>query len=223
MSSPIQDFLNQIIQTQLPKINSQIQGEVKSKNLDPWRQVAHGQQNLGTINLGICTATVNANYNIQNMTGLSSFSIDEIHITSLEGNSNELTGTVMMSASSRSNLSAHIGGTVDAQCGFEHPSVKIEGTANAGRISATATGSIKASTNGNSVSLNAITFSGISVNYEGLEVSTGGLGIFNGVSERLKEAVMGLFRSQINGAISSAMTPIINEEINSVLPKSDNL
>lgn len=225
MSNGIQNFLNQIIQKQLFTINSRIQAEVKSKNLDPWGQVVHGQQNFGTISLGICTATVNANYNIQNMLGLSSFSINQLEITSTEarGNSGEFVGSISMSASSRSYLSAHIGGTIDAQCGSEHPSAKIQGVANVGRISATATGSIKASINADGISLNAITLSAISINYERLEISIDRLGIFDGVSGLLKEAVMGLFREQVLGAISSAMAPIINEEINSVLPKSHSI
>lgn len=225
MSNGIQNILNQIIQKQLFTINSRIQAEVKSKNLDPWGQVAHGQQNFGTIDLGICNATVNANYNIQNMLGLSSFSINQLEITSTEarGNSGEFVGSISMAASSRGYLSAHIGGTIDAQCGFEHPSAKIQGVANVGGISATATGSIKASTNADGISLNAITLSGISINYEGLEISIDRLGIFNGVSGLLKDAVMELFREQVHGAISSAMTPIIKEEINSVLPISHNL
>lgn len=223
MNSSIKDIVNSIITSILPKINSELPGVIKSSHLDPSGQLAHGQQSVGTINFEICQATVNANYNVQSMTGLSSFSIDEIQIKSLEGNSNGFTGTMMMSTFLRNNLSAQIGGNLDAKCGSLQQGQGISGSAIVSGVGATATGSIKGSIDVNSVIIYEITLSGISINYDNVFVSVDGTGVFDPISAQLKEAVTGLFKEQVREAISSAMTPLVNQEIEAVLPQRHSL
>ncbi|AXG71442.1 hypothetical protein KORDIASMS9_03699 [Kordia sp. SMS9] len=225
MSNPIQGLLNQIIQGQLPKINSEIQGVIKSNHLDPWGQVAHGNDTLGSINLGICHASVVASYNIQNMTGLSSFNIHQLEITSVQQgiNPNELVGTVNMIASLSSNISSHLGGSLQARCGFLHPRVGIGGSASVSGVTAAATGTFSASVDGSKVCLNTIALSAASVNYGNVDVSIGGLGIFNKFIGVLTDMISGLFKGQIRGAISSAITPIINRELDNVMPQCESL
>jgi len=220
MNNSTLELLNVSIRNILPKVNYETRGDIKSKNLDPWGQVAHGQQNFGTVNLGIFDAKVKANYNVKNMTGLSFFYIYDMQVTHVENNSNVLTGGITMSACSRNNFLAQIGGIVDDYSKNGIPQTQINGSVNVDRITATATGSFKASINGNEVSLKTITISGLSINYDGFDVSTGELGIFNKVSGKLKEAIIVLFRQQVVEAMSSALTPIINEGFGTVLSQS---
>jgi hypothetical protein len=225
MSNPIQGLLNNIIKGLLPKINSEIQGVIKSNHLDPWGQVAHGSDTLGTIDLGMCNARAEASYNINNMTGLSSFSIDHLEITSVQEGANvgELVGTVNMTASLASHLSTHVGGRLEAKCGFLHPSVGIGGSATVSGVTVDATGSFTASIEGSNVCLSAITLSAASINYANVAVSIDGLGIFNAFLKPLTELITGLFKGQIRGAISSAVTPIINKELKTVMPQCQSL
>ena len=225
MSNPIQGLLNVIINEQLPKVNSEIQEAIKNNHLDPWGQVAHGTANLGSVNLGVCNAEARANYHVKNMTGLSSLNIDQLEIKSVQqgANSSEYLGTVHMSALLRGNLTGHLGGRVEASCGFMHPSVAIGGLANVNGLTADATGSFTASMDGNKVCLNSITLSAVSINYANVHVETDGLGIFNEFTAKLIDMITELFKGQISGAISSAITPIISKELESVLPQCQNL
>lgn len=225
-SDPIQDFLNAIIKSLLPKINSEIQSAIKSNHLDPWGQVAHGSDTLGSINLGICHASVRASYNVGNMKGLSSFDIKSLQISSAHQDGNnpgKLVGTVTMSGALGSNLSAHVGGGVEAKCGFIHKSVGLGGTATVKGTTVNATGSFTASIDGNKVCLNSVIISNASIDYGNVDVSIDGLGIFNSFLSPLIDVIVGLFKGQIRGAISSALTPLINKEVSSVIPQCKNL
>lgn len=224
MSNSIQGLLNSIIESMLPKINSVIQGVVKSNHLDPWGQVAHGTDNLGSIDLGPCNASAIANYNIKNMIGLSSLNIDQLEITSVQQGATprELVGTMNMTASLKSNLNAQVGGSLEAKCGLEHPSIRIYGIAGISGLRATAIGTFNASTDENRVCINTITFSTVSINYS-TQVSLNELGIFNVFSTPLNEMIAELFKGQIRGAISSAITPIINEEFKNLTPQCQSL
>lgn len=230
MSNPIQDLLNQMIKNQLPTINSAIQGTIKSKNLDPWGQVAHGSDHLGSINFGVFKLSSTANYNIGNMTGLSSFVIDSLDIQSVTADPNDaskLGGHIHMTASLRSNISAHAGGGITGTFhNFIHnisESVGIGGTATASNVSTEASGGFTASVEGGKICLSAINLSNVSVNYGSLNVSIDGLGIFNSLLSPLTDAIIGLFKGPIKGAISSAITPVINSQIKGVLPQCGNL
>lgn len=230
MSNPIQALLNKMIKNMLPKINSGIQGAIKNNHLDPWGQVAHGSDRLGSINLGIATVSAYANYNIGRMTGLSSFTINSLQIQSVEADPNDaakLTGHMFMSASLNSNLSAHAGGGIKATFkNFIHnisQSVGIGGTANVSGVTANATGSFTASVNGNKVCLDSVHISTASVDYGSINVSIDGLGFFNSLLSPLTDAFVNLFKGQIRSAISSAVTPVINSQVNKVMPQCQNL
>lgn len=226
MSNPIEQLLNKMIQNMLPKINSGIQGAIKSGNLDPWGQVAHGSDTFGSINLGICHASIGANYNVNNMRGLSSFTINSLTVSNVHqdgGDASKLAGTLVLNAGLGSNLSAHAGGGVEAKCGFVHPNVGIGGTATVSGATGNAVGTFTASTNGGKVCLNTISIGSMAIDYSDISVSIDGLGIFNSILSPLTSAISNLFRGPIRGAIGSAVQPIINSNINDALPQCQSL
>lgn len=218
MSNPIQNLLNKIIQGALPEINSGIQNAIKDAHLDPWGQVAHGKDTLGTINLGICHASAIADYNVSNMRGLSTININTLEITSLhQGDSDtQFIGSVNMAASLRGNLSTNVGGGIEAKCGFLHPHVGISGSASVSGTNASATGTLTASIKGGEVCIDSIVISNASVNFSNVDVHIDGLGIFNVFLQPLIDIIVNIFKSQITGAIASAVTPLINTELKKV-------
>lgn len=224
--NPIEQLLNQIIHNMLPQINSGIQTTIRNNNLDPWGQIANGNDDLGSIDLGICDASASANYNVGNMNGLSSISINSIILSQTQTDPSDptkLLGSIQLSAVLNSNLSAHLGGGIEAKCGFIHPSVGIGGTATASGVSGSATGSFTASVNANSVCLNSITMSDLSINYGNLSIDVDGLGIFNTFLSPLISLFTGLFEGPISSAISSALKPVLNTQINNAMPQCQNL
>ena len=221
MSNSIQPLLNNIIQDTIPEINSGIQNAIKSGHLDPWGQVAHGNNTLGTIDLGICNASAVANYNVNNMKELSTISIDTLEVTSVHQGQNDtqFIGSLNMSASLSSSLSANIGGVVEAQCGFVHPHVGINGEAFVASTDANASGALTASIKGGEVCIDSIVISNVSVNFDDIQVHINGLGIFNSLERLLTNIIVGVFESQIRNAIASALTPIMNTQLQKVTSK----
>lgn len=219
--NPIEDLLNKMVTAMLPVINTGIQNAIIGGNLDPWGQVANGNDNFGSIDLGICDASANGHYNVNNMRGLSSITIDSFVLSSLgehPDNSNELHGIVNLSAFLARDLSANAGGDIEAKCGFLHPSVGISGSANVSGAVARASGSFTASINSGSVCLNSVTISDLRVSYSGVNIDIDGLGIFNFVLRPLIDAISSLFRGPITDAIGGALRPVLNDQINKVMP-----
>lgn len=217
MSNSIQILLNQIIKQALPEINSGIQNEIKSNHLDPWGQVAHGSDRLGSINLGICEASANADYNVNNLRGLSSVEITNLEITSVQSQGNKFVGTVNMSAFLRANLSANVGGGIEAQCGFLHPHVGISGSVNVSGTQMSGIGTFEASMDGDKVCLDSIVISRPTINFDNIDVHIDGLGIFNTFLHPLEDLIVGLFKTQISSAVANAVTPLVNNELKNVL------
>lgn len=227
-SSPYTALLNLIIKKQLPAINSGIAGAIRNGHLDPWGQVHAATDNLGSINLGICHASANASYAIQNMRGLSSFNIQSLVVSETHtdpSDSNKLLGTVNLTAGLSAALSAHVGGAFEAKCGFIHPHVGIGGTATVTGTVAEAVGSFTATLDSSSgkVCLTGIKVSGAAVDYADVKVSIDGLGIFNTFLDPLINLIISAFKGPIRSAISGAVTPIINSQIGGALPQCADL
>lgn len=226
MSNPIEQLLNKMVANMLPTINSGIQGKIRSGNLDPWGQVANGNDCLGSINLGICDASVNASYNISNMSGLSSFTIGSIVLSQTQTNPSnpaQLIGLVTVTASLGSNLSANVSGGIEAKCGFIHPSIGLGGSATVSGVTGLANGSFVATVSSSQVCLTSASISNMAINYGSINVNISGLGIFNSFLSPLVDAIVNLFKGQITGAIGSAVTPLLNSQINGILPQCQNL
>lgn len=225
MNGQNQYLLNSMINNQLPTINAAIQGAIKSSNLDPWGQVAYGSNNLGSSLIG-----ANANYNINKMSGLSSFSIDSLEIQTVETDPNDaskLSGHINMNASLKSNLSANVGGILNANSkNVIHnfiPSVVIGGTAMISGVYANASGSFNTSVINGKVCLDAIHLSPVDVNYGNTNVNINSLGFFNSLINPLSNTIMDLINGSVRNAISNAITPIIYSQINRILPQCQNI
>ncbi|VAW70646.1 hypothetical protein MNBD_GAMMA09-3626 [hydrothermal vent metagenome] len=223
---PIISLLNEIIKKNLPAINSKIQEGIRQRHLDPMHHVASGDEGLGHINLGICTAFAKAGYHVKDLTGLSSLSISSLVIVNggtNPDNPEEVCGKVQFEAKLGSSINASVGGKVTAGCGFIHPSIGISGKVSASDVVTTAKGSFNADINGAKICLSQINLSQLSVNYGNTSVSIDGLGIFNTFLKPLEDFILNIFKGQIRSAIASALTPVINTEVEKLLPLCGDL
>jgi hypothetical protein len=224
--NPIEDLLNQMIAGMLPQINGAIQQNIRSNNLDPWGQVAHGSEGIGSIDLIICDASVGANYNVGNMRGLSSITINSITVSNTQDDPQDpakLVGNISVVASMAQNLNAGLWGNVEAKCGFAHPSVSIDGSATVSGLRASAAGFFSASQTDDALCLDSISVSNMNVDYSELSVHIDSLGVFGFLLDPLVNVIVGAFKGQITGAIASALKPAVNSEVNKMLPQCQSL
>lgn len=223
---PLEQLLNKMIANLLPGINSGIQSAIQKAGLDPWGQVANGSDNFGSINLGICDASANADYNVSNMQGLSSFTISSLVLSNAQtdpSDANKVVGTLTLACALTNNLSANAGGSFEAKCGFMHPSVGIGGSIAVSNTTGQATGTFFATLNGSQACLESVTITNLSIGFGNVDVNIDGLGIFNSFVSPLINAIVSLFNGQISGAIASALMPILNSKVNGAMPQCQNL
>jgi len=222
--SQFKDLLNALIKAKLPEINSAVNSAIKSQGLDPMKNVTSGSKTIGSINLGICTASANASYSLQNLTGLSSFTINSLTITSAttgkDGSS--LHGAVQLNASMKSNLGIHVGGKFRAGCGFLSDSVGISGSVSISTVTVNASGNFDATVGGN-ICLTEIDIVNPGLNYGDINVNIDGLGIFNSLLHPLENFILGLVKGTIIDTIEKAITPPINDAIQGVMPQCTSI
>lgn len=224
--NPIEDLLNRMIAGMLPQINGAIQQNIRYNNLDPWGKAAHGSECIGSINIGICEASVGANYNVGAMRGLSSITINSITVSNTQDDPNDpakLVGNINVSASMSQNLNARLWGNVEAKCAFLHPSVSLGGVATVSGLSASATGFFSAFQTPDSVCLGSVSMSNMNVDYSDISVDVDSLGIFSFLLDPLVNVIVGAFKGQITGAIASALKPAVNGEVNKLLPQCQKI
>lgn len=219
-----QDLLNALISANLPTINSAIPPAIVSRGLDPMQNVTSGSDTIGSINLGICTAEAVASYVLQHLTGLSSFQINSLVVTSANADPSgtSVTGTIQLNAVLTSNISIEVGGNFKAGCLYVTPSVGISGTATVSGVSISASGDFRASI-GSQLCLTAIDVTNPALNYGNASISIDGLGILNELLSPLEDFILGLVKGPIIGLIQSAVTPPINSAIAGALPLCTNL
>ncbi|HUB90024.1 MAG TPA: hypothetical protein VMA74_09895 [Dyella sp.] len=214
------NIVNGLLKDLLPIANPVIDGEIKDRHLDPWQNVASGTVSPGSIDLGICDATVYANYSVGNFTGLSSMSIDSLVVTNLVEQKGVLVGNLTMAASLGKSFSGSVSGGVGAKCGFIHPSVSLGGTINVSSPGATALGTITVTENNGTLSITAITLANLSAHTGAITVSIHGLGIFDFLIDPIADGIVNLFKPQLLSLLAGQLTPLLNREIASVLPLS---
>ncbi|WP_282126774.1 hypothetical protein [Marinifilum flexuosum] len=222
--SQFQDLLNALIKAKLPEINSAISGAIKSQGLDPMRSVASGSDKIGSIDLGICTASATASYALQNLTGLSSFHVNSLIITSATTTEDGtgMHGTVALDANLKSNVGIHVGGKFRAGCGFLKPSVGIGGQITMSSISIKAGGDFEASI-GEKICLTEVDITNPGLNYGNINVDIDGLGIFNSLLHPLENFILGLVKGQVISLMESSITPPINSALKGFLPQCTSL
>ncbi len=102
-------------------------------------------------------------------------------------------------------------------------SVGIGGEVIISGVTAGAYGSFTASGEGNKFCFNSMNVSPVSLNYGNLNVSIGDLGFFDDFLELLTIAILGLCKGQVRTALSSALTPVIVEQLRKVMPLCESL
>jgi hypothetical protein len=209
--------LNALLVAFIPYLNKQLPPLIVSEGYDPWAKVVSGDDTLGKINLGICTAKVKASYSIKNMKGLSSLQVKTATVSNLSGTADKVTGTLTMSMSLSSNLKADVSGSVKASCGSISEKAGISGDVKATGVTGTATGTFVADLDGN-VCMDSATISKLSLKYKDIDVNIDGLGFFNSFTNELVDAIDALFGDAIEGEISDALKPVFNDLLKDLLP-----
>jgi hypothetical protein len=226
---PVIAILNKVIEENLPAINRKIDTEIINRNLDPMKYVISGEDTLGRINLGLCTASVKAGYDIKDLIGLSSFTITSLKMLDpsaqaiadsggKEIGGGELTGDVWVEALLKSSMTAGVGGNVKAGCGIIKKKTGISGKVTATSVTVSGGGTFHAGVNGENICLEQLYFDQLHVDYGKLTVHINGLGFFNLFLAPLKNLILSLFKGQIRSALSGALTSILNDQFNSSLP-----
>lgn len=220
MNSPLEGLLNDLIQNQIPTLNSSVERTIKSQGLDPIQAVYSGSSNLGTVNMGICSADANANYHLENLEGLSSLRISNMVVTSVQtsNNGSKLHGNINFYASFPSNLTASIGGKIHAACGLVHDSVDIEGEVYWDAVNMSANCIFEA-TLGSHLCLNSLLISNPSIGYGNMNVNIDGLGIFNGLLQPLKDVILGAMKNALETNISGQIAIPVNKAFTEALPQ----
>jgi hypothetical protein len=216
---PFKDLLNALIKAKLPEINAAISNAIKSRGLDPMVDVLSGSDVIGSINLGVCEAKATASYTLKDLTGLSSFFINSLVITSANSNpdGSAVTGAIAMTAQLGSIIGIRVGGRLKAECGVIDESVGISGSVTASDVTITAAGDFTATVD-SSICLTEIDVVSPGLNYGKVNIDIDGLGILNKLLEPLEDYILGLVKGPIINLIESNLTPVINSTIKGLLP-----
>lgn len=212
--------INALLDALIPELNKALPPAIVAAGLDPWPTVVSGSDTLGKINLGICKASVKASYSIKDMTGLSSI---EILAASVDGSSVTLpdgsaSGTMNMNGRLNKSLTAKVSGTLKAGCGGLNEHVTISGSVSAKGVTAKVKGTYGATVGVPQSCLTSAHVDALTLDYSDLTIKIDGLGIFNDFLKPLEDAVLSLFKSQINSTIAAAVKPILNDLIEDELP-----
>ena len=219
-----QDLLNALISANLSNINSAATSAILTRGLDPMQNVTSGAKVIGIIDLGICTAEAVASYVLQNLTGLSSFHINSLVVTSATASPDgtSMNGTIQLDAVLLSNVGIQVGGNFKAGCLFYTPSVGLSGNVAVSSVSISASGDFNA-TIGTQLCLTAIDVMNPALNYNNISVNIDGPGILNELLGPLEDFILDLVKGQIIGLVECSITPPINVAISDILPLCTSL
>lgn len=225
MSKDIVGAINLLLAELVPVLNEELPAFIVGEGLDPLKNVVSGTDNLGKINLGICTAEAKASYSITNMKGLSSIQIETLTLDSCEINGDESTealtqvvGTLWVSAKLTSNLSADVGGSIKASCGGISEKVGISGTVTAKGVTGSGAATCTATVAADQACCTTLTITQLSLNYKDIDVSIDGLGIFNDLLDPLVDLINDVFGSYIKDELSSITKSALNSLLKDTLP-----
>lgn len=210
--------LNELVAALLPTLNRLIPPLMKNEGLDPWKEVVSDKETLGEVDLGLCTAKVEASYSIKDMVGLSSLFITNLTIATIDTSKLPVvTGTMSLTAKLNQNLSTKLAGKITAECGVFSESASISGKATA--IGATGKGKVDYAANLSlpKACLTSMILSNLSFDYKDIKVEIDSLGFFNEFLAPLVDLIDVLFGDAIKGEIAkvsqSELNKLIREEI----------
>lgn len=204
--------INNILASDLANINAAIPSYVVSNGYDPLQTVASGSDTLGKIKLGLCTASVKAAYSISNLCGLSSLQIETLTVETLDAaGATGLSGTLTLSATLTSSLSASVGGSIKASaCGITEK-VGLSGSVVASAVTATGVATFSASMANGAMAVDDISLGTLTMSYGSISVHVNGLGVFNSFAGDLDKAISSLFGNYITDTLAGLVTGLLNE------------
>ena len=219
------ELINGALELILPKVNPLIDQQIKEHSLDPWQNVTGGCGSPGQYcvefpwPVGKQCVGANAIWSVCNLRGLSSLHAAKLVALSLHKTGDtEYSADVMLTASLGTALSGSISGTVEAKLGPVHPAVNIGGNVTVQNPVAVAQGTITVSYAGGKVCISDIALSAPQLNTGVVSAIISGLDRFSFLADEMAEEVATTFKPQLLNLLSSKLTPIFNNEINSVLP-----
>ncbi len=215
----INQTLNALIAAFLPVVNKQLPQFIVNQGLDPWPEVASGEDTLGKIDLGLCTAKVKAKYTITDMKGLSSLFIESLTVQTVNSSGlPTVTGTMKMSAKLNSDLSAKVGGKVTAKCDGVGDSVPINGKVTARGVTGTANVLYTATITDQKACLTELKVQDLKLDYKDVDAKIDGLGFLNDFLQPLIDLIDSVFGGFIKGELSTVVQDELNKLLKSDLP-----
>lgn len=216
----VEGMINALIAALLPVINAEIPEVMVEEGLDPLEEVLSGSDTLGKINLGICTAKVKVNYNISDMKGLSSLYINSMEIDECKINGDEsnetittVVGSAWISVELTSDLSAKVGGSVEASCGGIDEKVGLSGKVTAGGVKGKGSTDFTVTLSAEQACFEELKITDFSLSYKDIDVDIDGLGIFNEFLQPLIDLINDVFGDYIEDALS----PVVKDALNGLL------
>ena len=128
----IQGF-NNILSLAVAPASYIIRKEINAAGLDPLQQAISGTQ-TAVQSIGICKANTEVNYNISNIKGLSTLTLNKVDIVNAQKSDD---GSVRLNLEATIlplDLKGFIDGSLRAECGFFKPAIKINGELLAERV-----------------------------------------------------------------------------------------
>lgn len=217
-SDVIVDIINGLLKALLPALNPLIDGEIRSKGLDPWANVTDGKVQLGKVDFGVCHAKVHADYSVTNMSGVSSLSIDSLVVEGLQANGGELDGALAMTASFGETLSGDVDVKIDGKCGHIHNVVKVHGKIYLKSLAVSAEGTISAGVDEGKICVTNITLNAVQASVGSIVVDVHGLGVFDSLLDTLTHELIKAIKPQIVSLINDMLAPVLNSQIQGQLP-----
>ncbi len=200
-------LLNRIISKHvLPRLDQDLGALIKQDNLDPYANVASAKTG---------GSAASATASLRNLTGLSSLQISSLTVTGVTARHlKHLAGNVALAAAFGSPLAAALSASARALFVKVGP---VAGTMQVTDVSVRSGGSFQA-TLGGKICLNALEVHDLTVGFGSVSVDLPDLGELNHLLQPLEQAVVDHFKGEITSLLSSQVTTIMHEQLESMLP-----
>lgn len=224
----LKDLINEWLKEKLPTINENLPQQIKSAGLDPWENVTQGEYSPGTYTINLpfhqhITATVDVNYDVQHMVGLSTLQMTSLDVTSLDVNSSQSPWTFTAQVSLTADLSPspslvaeHVSGSVTARADGHGPSAGITGsiTATTVQLIAGTDAVLNGSYSSGEITLESMQLTSLSWSYATVNSTIDG---FPSELNSLLKTAGNMLSGVFEGWIKSGLTPTLEEKANSEL------
>lgn len=220
--NPLLDLINSLIKQLLPEIDAEIPSLIESVHLDPMASVTSGKADAGSVNLGICHATAYAEYSVTNLVGLKGLRFTDLQLTAVTAENETIVATGVYHIAEKSPLSADVGGSATAKCGFIHPSVGLSGTAtvDGAQVYGTVTvkGVVKVVGGTIKPQITALNFDTLDASVASASVHLHSLGIFAPLADAIASLIATALKGPIVDALDGPLKSALQDAVNKLLP-----